>query len=217
MRRLLAALALLILVACADAGPGQQRSTPTVAQPSTSTSVASSAAGNGVVVIPYRLERRTTDAATGDFQLVVETTLLDPRGWSRAGFRFEHRPDAPYRIVLAEGPEIDVLCLPYDTFTEFSCQNGATVALNADRWRTAHSKWTGDVATYRQMLVNHEVGHLIGMHHPQVQCPEPGRPAPIMAQQSTELEGCLPNPWPLDSEIERAARHDLKIAPEFGE
>ena len=36
-----------------------------------------------------------------------------------------------------------------------------------------------------------------------------------MSQQSTELRGCVPNPWPLDWEIERAARHDLPLAPPF--
>jgi hypothetical protein len=36
-----------------------------------------------------------------------------------------------------------------------------------------------------------------------------------MAQQSTELRGCRANPWPLDAEVERAARHDLPLAPPF--
>jgi hypothetical protein len=38
-----------------------------------------------------------------------------------------------------------------------------------------------------------------------------------MYQQSSNLRGCLANPWPLPEEIERAARHDLKLAPAFGE
>ena len=170
-----------------------------------------------VVVIAYRLERRSTDAATAGFEGVAETTLQDPRGWGRAGVRFERRDDAPYLVVLAEPDEVDRLCLPYDTYGKYSCQNGPTVALNADRWRTATDKWTGDLDTYRQMLVNHEVGHLLGMRHPRPQCPARGRPAPIMNQQSTELNGCLPNPWPLDSEIADAARHDKKLAPGPGE
>lgn len=169
----------------------------------------------GVVTVQYRLERHTTDEATANFETVVEATLTDPRGWSRAGFVLVRKPDAPFKIVLTEGPEVDQLCLPYQTYGKYSCQNGPVVAVNADRWRGAHKKWTGDLSTYRQMLINHEVGHLLGQKHPAVQCPRGGALAPVMAQQTTELNGCRPNPWPLPHEIARAARHDLPLAPPF--
>ena len=167
------------------------------------------------VVVRYRTERRTSDPATADFEQVVRATLSDPRGWVRAGFVLVHDAAAELRVVLAEGPDVARLCLPYDTFGTYSCQIGPVVALNADRWRVATPQWTGDRATYLVMLVNHEVGHLLGQKHPAVQCPGVGQPAPVMAQQSTELRGCRPNPWPLDGEIERAARHDLPLAPPF--
>lgn len=170
-----------------------------------------------MVPIAYRVERHTTDDATAGFVDAVNATLSDPRGWTRAGFAFRAEASGPYLIVLAEGDEVDRLCLPYDTYGKYSCQNGAVVALNADRWRSASEKWTGDLATYRTMLINHEVGHLLGQKHPKPQCPRVGEPAPVMNQQSTELDGCLPNAWPLDSEIVRAARHDRKLAPGPGE
>lgn len=171
---------------------------------------------SAVVPIALRVESLVADVATDELREAVAATLLDPRGWTRAGFTFTFDdPAAPYHLVLAEGDEVDRRCTPYDTFGRYSCQLGATVALNADRWRTATPEWTGDLATYRQMLVNHEVGHLLGQHHPAVQCPAPGQPAPVMAQQSTELEGCLPNPWPLDWEVSCAARHDEPLAPAY--
>ena len=122
---------------------------------------------------------------------------------------------APYVVVLAEPDEAEARCRPYDVFRKYSCQIGPLVVLNADRWRTATPEWTGDVATFKQELINHEFGHLLGQHHPPVQCPHPGQPAPTMAQQSTELHGCLPNPWPLPDEIDTAARHDLPLAPPY--
>jgi hypothetical protein len=167
------------------------------------------------VVVRIRLVRRTDDPATDDFFDVAERTLEDQRGWQRAGFDIRILPAANFRVVLAEGPVVDRLCHPYTTRSTYSCQNGPVVALNADRWRTATPQWTGSLPGYRRMLVNHEVGHLLGQHHPEVQCPQPGHEAPIMAQQSTELNGCLPNPWPLPHEIKRAAKHELPLAPPF--
>lgn len=167
------------------------------------------------VRIELRIEARTTDQATAGFAELVKETLTDPRGWQQAGFAFAFDDDAPYRVVLAEGPEVDRMCRPYDVGGKYSCQNGPVVALNADRWRYATPKWTGDLETYRRMLVNHEVGHLLGQHHPRVQCPKAGQPAPVMAQQSTALNGCLPNPWPLAWEIACAARHEEPLAPGY--
>lgn len=174
-----------------------------------------SAAENGPVRIDLKLERRVGDAATETFASVVRETLKDQRGWEPAGFEFRFADDAPYTVVLAEGPEVDRMCRPYDTSGKYSCQNGPVVALNADRWRSATPQWTGDLDTYRRMLVNHEVGHLLSQHHPKVQCPKRGEAAPVMAQQSTELDGCLPNPWPLPWEIECAGRHHEPIAPGY--
>lgn len=195
---------LALVAGCTAAGPPAAPSAP---GPSRSASPASPAP----IAVAYRVEARADVAGFTD---VVVRTLGDPRGWQGAGFALLRTEDAPYVVVLAESAEVDRLCLPYDTFGKYSCQNGPVVAINADRWRTATPQWTGDLATYRQMLVNHEFGHLLGQRHPPApQCPVPGEPARVLSQQSTELDGCLPNPWPLPAELARAAQHDLPLAP----
>ncbi len=166
--------------------------------------------------IRIRLERRVADDATAEFAELVEAVLRDERGWQRAGFEFAFSDtDYDYTVVLAEGSEVDQLCLPYDTGGRFSCQIGSVVALNADRWRTAVDSWPATLDEYRTMLVNHEVGHLIGQHHPAVRCPGEGEPAPVMAQQSSGVAPCTANPWPQDWEIDCAMRRLEPLAPPY--
>jgi hypothetical protein len=234
VRRTVIALGLLALAACSSGnGSGDLTraagttsstgSTSTTATSTTSTSITASATAlststsrstiPGPVAIRFRVERHTDDAATANFESVVNETLHDPRGWTRAGFVFQEAADAPYTILLAEGPEVQQRCRPYDTYGKYSCQIGPLVAITADRWRSATPEWTGDLEMYRQMVVDHEVGHLLGLHHRT--CTTPGTTAPVMLPQSTELHGCLPNPWPLAAEVARAARHDLPRAPGY--
>ncbi|HWB70878.1 MAG TPA: DUF3152 domain-containing protein [Egibacteraceae bacterium] len=220
MRWLVAVLGLVVAVAATAIATGQRlASTPAGGTDAPAPAAAgpslrrATSAPPARVVVRYRIERRTTDTATADFIKAVVGALEDRRGWQRAGFDFVLDPRAAYLVVLGEPEEVDRLCRPYDTAGRFSCQNGPVVALNADRWRAATRQWTGDLAAYRLMLVNHEVGHLLGLHHPQPQCPGAGLPAAVMSQQSTELGGCQPNPWPLDWEIKLAADHSHALAP----
>src|SRR5438874_720800 len=116
--RLFVVVVLVLLAGCSGTGgkalvhaPGR---TTTSAPSSTSTTssttstISSTATSttrpSAPVVIRYRIESHTSDAATADFATVVDTTLHDPRGWQRAGFVFQRATDAPYMILLAEAP-----------------------------------------------------------------------------------------------------------------
>ena len=214
-------------VATASSASSTTLATKTTASPSSSTSsaVAAAAAQTTIGSIPadsvagspqvvrLRFESWVEDISVENLTAEALGILNDPRGWTAAGFSFVADPDGPYRVVLAEGGDVDRLCLPLETFGTVSCQNGPVVALNADRWRTAVDHWVLGVDTYRGYLVNHEVGHLIGQRHPKPRCPVPGRPAGVMEQQTAGLEGCVGNPWPRAWELAYAARRPVVYAP----
>jgi Protein of unknown function (DUF3152) len=139
-----------------------------------------------------------------DFAAVVHTVLVDDRGWqTKDGVRFV--PVSPaeraagahvdIRVTLASPSLTAKLCAPLETTVQqVSCWNGARAVLNLTRWIRGASTYGDDLASYRNYLVSHEVGH--GLGHGHVQCSGAGRPAPVMVQQTKDLEGCTAWPWP---------------------
>lgn len=136
------------------------------------------------------------DAAV--FAQVVMATLNDPRGWGADGSVTFARTDAEadIRVVLASPEKVDAMCAPLRTVGEYSCGRYGHAALNYTRWAvgTGETPTGPDLATYREYLINHEVGHLLGKPH--VQCPAEGEMAPVMQQQSVKVAPCVLNGWP---------------------
>ncbi|WP_440697239.1 DUF3152 domain-containing protein [Cellulosimicrobium sp. 22598] len=130
----------------------------------------------------------------------VLATLNDPRGWSGPdGVTFSRTAadDASIRVVLASPATTDRMCAPLATEGKYSCGNSVSgvAVLNFERWVLGAPDFGDDLATYRQYLVNHEVGHVLGHGHED--CPAPGAVAPVMVQQSISAQGCLTNGWPV--------------------
>jgi hypothetical protein len=134
------------------------------------------------------------------FAAAVDATLADPRGWTAGGAWLFQRvpPGAPADLVIhlttPGTTEVQCALVGVRTGGEISCRGGRDVFINLKRWQLAVPWYQGDVADYRRMVVNHEVGHFLGHGH--VLCPAPGSPAPVMQTQSIALNGCRPNPWP---------------------
>jgi len=166
------------------------------------------------VRVAYRVDSRVRDASGDGLAAFVAQVLGDDRSWKKAGFEFVEEPTAKFSIVLAEPAEVDRLCLPLRTGGKVSCQNGPVVAVNADRWRTAIPEWDQGLANYRRYVVNHEVGHLVGMRHPAPRCPVANAPAAVMDQQTRGLAGCAANWWPLAWELDLARRRPAVLAPD---
>ncbi|MFD7506709.1 DUF3152 domain-containing protein [Streptomyces sp. NPDC059850] len=141
------------------------------------------------------------------FAEAVHKTLNDDRSWGHGGTRtFERvssgRPD--FVITLASPGTTAVWCgkSGLDTTEDnVSCDSAATerVMINAYRWAQGASTFGDDkMHSYRQMLINHEVGHRLGHNHET--CSRQGALAPVMMQQTkflaTDGATCRPNAWP---------------------
>lgn len=161
-----------------------------------------------------------TSGSGGDDALaaMVDATLANPKGWSHdPRFRLEHvgpddNPDM--RIQLTSVGTTHELC-GAALAMETSCYTtmGNRVVLNESRWVRGAAPFAGDLGSYRQYLINHEVGHGLGYmsHEP---CGAEGELAPIMMQQTLSLNNselhavnpaevypdddatCVFNPWP---------------------
>lgn len=135
----------------------------------------------------------------------VARILCDERSWIASGrVRFRYDPHGPTLISLRSAAETERRCMQMIGLSVrmmWSCasRGDGEAVLNADRWFGGSPSWPGSVARYRHMLVNHEVGHLLGHGHKG--CGASGRRAPVMMQQSKGTAGCLTNPWPLDREL----------------
>ncbi|GEP38121.1 hypothetical protein NPS01_17840 [Nocardioides psychrotolerans] len=127
---------------------------------------------------------------------VVDRVLTDPRGWTATGAHALARVEtsSDIRVLLATPETTDALCAPLDTGGRLSCRNGDLVVLNAWRWFNGAPAYADSLRDYRSYLISHEVGHALGNSH--VACPGPGRPAPVMMQQTKGLGDCVANPWP---------------------
>lgn len=140
------------------------------------------------------------------FAQAVQATLNDDRSWAHDGdMTFERisQGDPDFVITLASPGTTGEWCRKsgLDTTEDnVSCDSAATerVMINAYRWAQGSATFGPDkLFSYRQMLINHEVGHRLGHNH--VSCGTKGALAPVMQQQTKSLDiggiNCRPNAW----------------------
>ncbi|MEU4141840.1 DUF3152 domain-containing protein [Streptomyces parvulus] len=139
------------------------------------------------------------------FAEAVQKTLNDRRSWAHDGARtFEriHSGQPDFVITLASPGTTADWCAKsgLDTTEDnVSCDSAATerVMINAYRWAQGAEPYGDAMLAYRQMLINHEVGHRLGFNH--VTCDKDGELAPVMQQQTKFVDhdgiDCRPNAW----------------------
>lgn len=155
-------------------------------------------------VLPYEVE--VTDAVStplDEFRTKVIDTLDDPRGWELGGtidLRYTDEGGL-FTVVLASPAEIEAaapICSD-----EWSCRVGDRALINEERWNAGTIGYPLPIDEYQSYVVNHEVGHWLGVDHRS--CPGFDQPAPVMMQQSKSIDGCNPTVWPVSDEQETLA------------
>lgn len=148
---------------------------------------------------------------------MVDATLGNPKSWihdSRFGFRRIDSGEPDFRVSVTSRRTTEADC-GFDIPIDSSCFNSdlGRVILSEVRWVRGAPAFDGDIGSYRQYQINHEVGHAIGYHEHQP-CAVDGGLAPVMMQQTfgtrnddiaaLDPQGVVPkdgktcrfNPWP---------------------
>jgi hypothetical protein len=130
------------------------------------------------------------DFSLTDFAQEVAICLADPGGWQSQGYQFVRVKSNPQVIIHLSSVKglTAVGCDPTLSCAELG---GKEMRINEQRWRHGSSKSGQDLDGYRQYVISHEMGHILGRDH--AKCPGRGQPAPIMIQQTLGLRGCLPS------------------------
>ncbi|MFI5522792.1 DUF3152 domain-containing protein [Streptomyces platensis] len=163
-------------------------------------------------VLRYRVDVEEGLSLDGElFAEAVHKTLNDSRSWAHGGkmaFQRVGSGDADFVITLASPGTTAKWCAKSNLDTSegnVSCDSAATerVMINAYRWAQGAQTYGHDkMYAYRQMLINHEVGHRLGHNHEF--CSRQGGLAPVMMQQTkfltTDGATCRPNAWPFPTQ-----------------
>ncbi|MGI5401769.1 DUF3152 domain-containing protein [Streptomyces sp. CA-135486] len=196
----------------ADASAGPSQKTPPKRKPATrvpasgnGTFATAEAAGRASGSGPLRRYRvqveKGIDISAKDAAAEIQQILAHPRGWAahgRGSFQLvSAETDADFVIRIATPATADRLCRDQglDTHGELNCETTDGVVVNLRRWMLGSPTFAGPAAEYRHLIINHEVGHVIGLRR-HLGCGGVGKPAPVMMQQIKGLDGCRSNAWP---------------------
>ncbi|MCM2387089.1 DUF3152 domain-containing protein [Streptomyces albipurpureus] len=164
----------------------------------------SSRAGTGGRLVRYGVKLEDgTGLNVHQIATEIDGILRDRRGWINSGEASFQRVDSPpYDMVVhvVSPGTTDKLCGAWglDTRGQVNCASRPDLVVNVRRWIELSDQYPDRPADYHALIINHEVGHVLGHGHRG--CPGRGKPAPAMMQQIKGLKGCSANPWVYDEE-----------------
>jgi uncharacterized protein DUF3152 len=131
----------------------------------------------------------------------IKNTLNDKRGWIKFGYIFEYvdsKKNADFIITFKDNDEIVDIC----DLAGLSCAdtNENIIYFNLYRWKKGSNKSMLNLDDYRNYVINHEVGHILGKHH--IPLGKKGTKAPIRIQQTVGIGHHKPNSWPIKRDFE---------------
>ncbi|MER5306712.1 DUF3152 domain-containing protein [Streptomyces sp. NPDC002773] len=162
------------------------------------------AVGDSGVLRRYRVQVEDgVDLSARETAAEIQRILAHPRGWAAHGRgRFQLvSENADFVIRIATPDTADALCARQglNTRGELNCETTDGVVVNLKRWMLGSPTFAGPPAEYRHLIINHEVGHEIGIRQ-HMGCGGPGKLAPAMMQQIKGLDGCRSNAFPYDED-----------------
>jgi len=134
------------------------------------------------------------------FRALVEPLIQHPRGWASHGHVFHlngtntHHP--LITITLAPQVALDVMFPDFSQERLSLCDmDTREIFLNEQRWYREYDddKSGLSLPAYRLYMVQHEIGHALGLGH--AKCGGPGENSPIMVQQTKGTGACKPYPF----------------------
>ena len=125
------------------------------------------------------------------FAQEIAIYLADPDGWTSRGVTFTQSSVSTADMVIHLTPLAKMKSIGCDPALSCAEFNGRHVHLNASRWGDGARESKLSLKAYRQYMVTHEVGHILGYDH--TRCPGRGVPAPVMVQQTLGIGPCKPN------------------------
>ena len=145
-----------------------------------------------MITLKYSIENFT------DYeQTLIHETLNDPRGWSSLGYKFVKRVKN-YDFIIKKKTKDEIKKQINDkrlynlSVTFKGIFKTPEIWINNENWIKPPKNFTGNRKTYRQYLIQHEAGHVLGYGHKSY---KENKNCPVMYQQTKGTTHCNPNPW----------------------